>query len=190
MGSEETSKPRVDRVLDAALNILAEQGLRAVSHARIDKRALLPLGSTSNYFRTRQALLEGLIAHLARLEREDFANVPPQEARIDAEAAFTQMLELQSGIFRNRTLARYALFIDLASTPDLMKPLLENRKGFELWTTATLAALGASDPLSCTTFLMATLDGALLHRISVDPEMAIEPVVHRALAACLDNDLK
>ncbi|WP_417235725.1 TetR/AcrR family transcriptional regulator [Arthrobacter sp.] len=185
--STNSGLPRIERALDAALQILGEQGVRALSHARVDRTAGLPQGSTSNYFRTRQALIEGVASHLAQREREDFTGAAPLIDRAAAEEAFIRMLETQSGIFRSRTLARYALFIDLAHSPELVAPLKDNRRIFENWTTATLAALGAKDPLGCTRFMMATLDGALLHRITVDDSLDFAPVIRRALAACLDS---
>lgn len=178
-------KPRNERALDAALLVLGEQGVRALTHARVDRVAGLPAGSTSNYFRTRLALLEGVTSHLAQLEREDFGDAAPILERSAAEEAFTRMLEFQSGIFRSRTLARYALFIDLAHSPELVAPLKDNRKVFENWVTSTLAALGANDPRGCTAFVMATLEGVLLHRITVDESLQFRPIVHRVLAACL-----
>jgi hypothetical protein len=45
------------RALDAAIELLGTEGLRALTHVRVDLRAGLPKGSTSNYFRTRAALL-------------------------------------------------------------------------------------------------------------------------------------
>ncbi|QRQ78823.1 TetR/AcrR family transcriptional regulator [Glutamicibacter protophormiae] len=179
--------PRSERALDAALQILGELGLKALTHARVDRAAELPAGSTSNYFRTRQALVEGVTSHLAQREREDFGQATPLLDRAAAQAAFTRLLERQSGPFSTRTLARYALFIDLVHSPELVAPLKDNRKTFENWTTATLAALGAKDPLDCTRFLMATLDGALLHRITVDEALDFGPIVRRALSACLDG---
>jgi DNA-binding transcriptional regulator YbjK len=174
-----------ERVLDAALTVLGEQGLRALSHARADEVAGLPRGSASNYFRTRRALLDGVVEHLARLEQADFAGAAPVVRREEAAAAFVGMLEAQAGPFRHRTLARYSLFVDAAHDAELLAPLLQNRRAFEGWTTAVLGALGAEDPLEATTFLMAALDGLLLHRLSVDPEVAFAPHVARALDACL-----
>ena len=49
-----------ERALDAALELLGEQGIRALTHARVDERAGLPKGSTSNWFRTRDALVAGI----------------------------------------------------------------------------------------------------------------------------------
>jgi AcrR family transcriptional regulator len=56
------------RVLDAAIELLGTQGLKALTHRRIDEKAGLPPGSTSNYYRTRDGLLRG--AAEAILERE------------------------------------------------------------------------------------------------------------------------
>lgn len=174
-----------DRALDAALRVLGEQGLRALSHARVDRVAGLPRGSTSNYFRTRRALLDGVVERVAHLEKADFAGVEPLLRRDAAIAAFTAMLEAQSGPFRHRTLARYALFVDAAHDDELLAPLVANRHGFEQWTTAILAALGSADPVESTAFLMATLDGLLLHRLTVDRDLDVSPHVTRALDACL-----
>jgi len=56
------------RALDAAIELLGTEGLRALTHVRVDLRAGLPKGSTSNYFRTRAALLTGVVDRI--LERE------------------------------------------------------------------------------------------------------------------------
>ena len=178
-------RPPRERVLDAALAVLGQQGLRALTHARVDEAAGLPRGSASNYFRTRRALLDGMVEHLARREQADFAGTAPVRRREDAVSAFVGMLEAQAGPFRHRTLARYSLFVDAAHDAELLAPLLENRRAFEGWTAATLATLGAQDPLEGTRFLMAALDGILLHRVTVDPEVPFAPHVARALEACL-----
>ena len=62
-----------DRALDAAVELVGEQGIRALTHARVDERAGLPKGSTSNWFRTRDALVAGVITWLAESERAEFA---------------------------------------------------------------------------------------------------------------------
>ena len=52
--------PTKVRVLEAAVELLGTEGLRALTHARVDAQAGLPKGSTSNYFRTRAQLLIGV----------------------------------------------------------------------------------------------------------------------------------
>ena len=62
-----------NRALEAAVELLGAEGVRALTHARIDDRAGLPSGSTSNSFRTRRALLGGVVDWIAERERADFA---------------------------------------------------------------------------------------------------------------------
>ncbi|MFE9722554.1 TetR/AcrR family transcriptional regulator [Streptomyces sp. NPDC005794] len=65
---------RADLIADAALSLLAERGMRGLTHRAVDERAGLPQGSTSNHARTRQALLEAAVRRLA--EREARVLVP------------------------------------------------------------------------------------------------------------------
>ena len=57
-----------ERALDAAVELLGTQGVRALTHLRVDERAVLPRGSTSNCFRTRAALLQGVVQHMLDAE--------------------------------------------------------------------------------------------------------------------------
>ncbi|MFC8228395.1 TetR/AcrR family transcriptional regulator [Streptomyces sp. NPDC057287] len=59
---------RADLIADAALALLAERGMRGLTHRAVDERAGLPQGSTSNHARTREALLEAAVRRLAELE--------------------------------------------------------------------------------------------------------------------------
>src|SRR3954468_10549957 len=106
-----------DRSLAAAVELLGVEGVRALSHARVDERAGLPAGSTSNWFRTRRALLAGVVDWLAERERADFGNATLAVAS-EAEAlvgGLSAMIELQTGPLAVRTRARYALFLELSS---------------------------------------------------------------------------
>lgn len=64
---------RADLIADAALALLAERGMRGLTHRAVDERAGLPQGSTSNYARTRQALLEATVRRLAEREAQVLA---------------------------------------------------------------------------------------------------------------------
>ncbi|MHC3389018.1 TetR/AcrR family transcriptional regulator [Streptomyces lavendulocolor] len=61
---------RADLIADAALTLLAERGMRGLTHRAVDEAAGLPQGSTSNYARTRQALLETAVRRLADREAQ------------------------------------------------------------------------------------------------------------------------
>src|SRR5919107_1137181 len=63
-------------ILDAALRVIAEQGMRALTHRAVDAAAGLPGGSTSYYFRSRAALLTGCVAWLLQLDLEQDLPIP------------------------------------------------------------------------------------------------------------------
>ena len=56
----------------SAVTIIAEQGPRALTHRAVDQSLELPAGSTSYYFRTREALLEATALHIVHRSRSIF----------------------------------------------------------------------------------------------------------------------
>lgn len=176
------------RALDAAVALLGEDGIRALTHARVDERAGLPRGSTSNWFRTRDALIAGVVAHIAESERAELENAPAPEIHTpdDFVDALTLAVTLYTGPLAGRTRARYALFLEGAGDPELLAPLLAQRAIFVEWTTALLARIGAPDPAAAVRTVMAASDGLTLHRVTIDPDAEIRPVMERAVRACLD----
>lgn len=170
------------RALDAAVDLLGAEGIRALTHGRVDAAADLPPGSTSNHFRTRAALLAGVIEWMAAQERTD-AGLPEIGSRDDFVSAVSHMIAIQSGPLAGRTRARYALFLE--ADDDAVGPLREQRLGMEAWVRGLLRQLGGEAAARHTTFVMATSDGLLLHRVTVDPEAPIEDVIARAIDAAL-----
>ncbi|MBN0041823.1 TetR family transcriptional regulator [Cellulosimicrobium cellulans] len=174
-----------ERALDAAVEVLGTDGVRALSHARVDRRAGLPPGSTSNWFRTRRALLAGVVDWIAERERADFdPGSMPEIAGVDGLVdGLCAMTEVQAGPFATRTRARYALFLELAGDAELGEPLRQQRHAFERWTERIVVSVGIPDPVPATRALMGLCDGLLLHRLTVDPGLDLRPAVERAVRA-------
>lgn len=171
------------RTLEAAVELLGAEGVRALSHARVDERAGLPSGTTSNWFRTRRALLGGIVDWIAERERADFApgarpRISGVEELIDGLCAMT---DIQTGPFAARTRARYALFVELQGDPELVEPLRRQRREFERWTEQIVVTVGIADPVPATRAIMALADGLLLHRLTVDPDLDMRPVIERVV---------
>lgn len=175
-----------DRALAAAVDLLGTQGLRALTHRRVDESAGLPAGSTSNYFRSRLALLDGVSGWVAEHELSDLdAGVAPASAD-DLIDEFCALLEVQTREFRSRTIARYILFLEAARHGDARAPLTRNRHLFEERTIALLAGLGAPDPGAAALALMACGEGLMLHRLTVDDSIEFRPAVAMVVRACVD----
>jgi DNA-binding transcriptional regulator YbjK len=178
-----------ERALEAAVELLGAEGVRALSHARVDERAALPPGSTSNWFRTRRALLGGIVDWIAERERADLEPAAmPTISRVDELIeGLCAMAEMQTGPFAARTRARYALFLELAGDPELGEPLRRQRREFEQWTERIVIAVGIADPAPATRAIMALGDGLLLHRLTVDPELDMRPAIERAVRALAES---
>lgn len=174
-----------DRALRAAVEEVGEHGIRALTHARVDARAGLPKGSTSNWFRTRAALLAGVIEHLAEEER---AIAPTRDVTTPddlVELACT-LIETASGPQAARTRVRLALSLEAAHNPDLLVPLQAQRATFVEWTTDLLTQVGARHPQQAARTLLACGNGLLFHKLTVEPGAEIRPVIERCVRACLD----
>ncbi len=59
---------RRDAIADAAIHLVANRGLRGLTHRAVDAEVGLPPGSTSYYLRTRQALLAACLDRLLALD--------------------------------------------------------------------------------------------------------------------------
>ena len=172
------------RALDAAVILVGTEGARALTHGRVDAAASLPPGSTSNHFRTRAALLAGVIEWIATAERDD-AGAAAIGSRDELVAGLSRMVEVQSGPLAARTRARYALFLE--ADEEATRPLRAARSGMEQWMRGILRDLGGAAAQANTAFLMAAAEGLLLHRLTVDPDAPIETVIARAVDAALDR---
>lgn len=172
------------RALEAAIDLIGAEGIRALTHGRVDTAADLPPGSTSNHFRTRAALLAGVIDWIAESERAEGGFPAP----ITTEQALTEMLirvmEIESGPRAARTRARYALFLE-AVDDEAVAPLRRQRRIFEEWMRALLSSIAGPTAAERAPLLMAACDGLLLHRITVDSEAPVASSIALAVAAAV-----
>ncbi|SCF11847.1 DNA-binding transcriptional regulator YbjK [Micromonospora viridifaciens] len=168
---------RVALLADTAIDLLAEGGMRALTHRAVDTRAGLPLGTTSAYLRTRQALIEAVVRRLADLDRADLADhelptvVPPQPERpltatdLDQLAAATgALLDRWLTVDRHRNLARYACLLEATHRPEL-RPVLEHGTVLRALARDLLARAGAPDPRRQGDQFVAFVDGLLFDRL-------------------------
>ena len=69
---------RKDVVTDSAIAVVAEQGVRGLTHRAVDALAELPVGSTSNVYRTRDALISGIMERIGDLNSQQLERLPDQ----------------------------------------------------------------------------------------------------------------
>lgn len=174
------------RALDAAVELVATEGLRALTHVRVDERAGLPRGSTSNYFRTRAALLSGVVDWIAERELSEVAGAVSAGSAASLVDTMCDLFEYVTRHNRSMTAARLTLFMEASHDPSLLDPVSRGRAAMESSVVAVMTRLGASDPPVAAASVMACLEGLILHRVvrhdDSDPRPVIELVVRAALA--------
>ncbi|MCY1139028.1 TetR/AcrR family transcriptional regulator [Actinoplanes sp. Pm04-4] len=153
--------PNTDRreaIADAAIALVAAEGLRSLTHRAIDRTLELPAGSTSYYARTRRQLIELMVHRLANRTVTDMAPASGPASLLDRLAA-------RAADHR----VRYALLVDLADDPEL-HPLLTTespaRAQFLAAAESTLAKAGVADPARHAPGLIALVDGLLFDRVA------------------------
>lgn len=156
-------------IADAAIATIAREGMRGFTHRAVDRVAGLPEGSTSYYFRTRQALIFAALARMAELDTLDVGDVPDQGGTVDLETLtdlLTAVVQVWLTTGRERTLARYELTLESTRRPELRAKMLEYGTTFRQMAEKTLAAAGASEPERRGRTLVAHLDGLVLHQLT------------------------
>jgi DNA-binding transcriptional regulator YbjK len=154
---------RRTRILDAAIAIVGEGGTRALTHRGVDHRLELPEGSTSNYFRTREAMLDAVQVRMLEIDRATLADIHSGFDTLDDEALARGLAEYAVRLCKPgrivRTRARFALTLVY---PERMGVLLQDwiDLGVE-----NLGAHGHADPEAATRALLAYTDGVMLQAI-------------------------
>jgi len=111
---------RLARLTDAGLKILAEAGARGLTHRAVDAEAGVPVGTTSNYFRTRDDLMSAMgnriFERLASASMEpDPTLAPSLERVVDYVRDIVVRVRLQPQL----TLALLELRLEANRHPDL-----------------------------------------------------------------------
>ncbi|MGV9314826.1 TetR/AcrR family transcriptional regulator [Streptomyces sp. NPDC003691] len=120
--AETPAATRAVLIADTALRLLAERGMRGLTHRAVDELAGLPQGSTSNGARTRLALLELAVRRLAEREAAvlGMSGLPGPGGGLPA---FTDALAhaLHRHLTRHRPLvvARYEIALEATRRPEL-----------------------------------------------------------------------
>ena len=174
------------RVLEAAVELLGTEGLRALTHARVDEQAGLPKGSTSNYFRTRAQLVTGVsnwISERELTEADDMATAPHSPA--DLVETLAAGIDFLTGPNRSMTAARLTLFMEANHNADIRAAVSQTRSVMEHSIVAAMARLGAAEPYAAGLALMACCEGIILHRMARHDDTDARPLLRLVVNAAL-----
>jgi DNA-binding transcriptional regulator YbjK len=175
-------------IADAAIRLVADRGLKGLTHRAVDAEAGLPPGSTSYYLRTRDALLTACVNRMVERDRVPLSATPTGLA-LD-ELLVRMVLGLASDR-RDELVARYELSLEAIRRPALRQALVEAGTSLRDGLTPMLAASGIADAAAMAWPVAAMLDGLMYDRVAgagtslTDEEF--EAAIRRAVAALLDG---
>lgn len=185
-------RPRRKLLLEVTIELIAREGVDAVTHRRVAQLAEVPLGSTSYYFSSRE---EMLVEALETFGRQEIASLRARLTdqplhRPSGRRYVDELLEFlapQLGDDHWRTVAQYALLCEAARRPELA-PVV--REWTQQWLTVleeVFVALKAPDPELEAKMLLAMLDGFLLEQLGAPDADFIAAVLKPALRRALER---
>lgn len=169
-------------MLDAAIRVLGTAGPRGLTHRAVDAAAGLPQGSTSNHFRTRDALVDGVVGRLLELEARLWGRLADDVSTPEALAVAVGRLVDELARERLITLARHAVFVEASVRPELRARIAEAHGRIAEWAAPLFAALGSDDPVRDLRLLLAVIDGLLTNQLAnPQPDFAPADAVRTVL---------
>ncbi|MGI5272367.1 TetR/AcrR family transcriptional regulator [Nonomuraea sp. CA-218870] len=169
---------RRDRLIDAALDVIAERGLAGTTHREIARAADVPLGSTTYHFASlEEVLAEAFTRHadaVARVFDERMAAARDRDAAVEAVIALVSDDLLGS---RRDLVLTVELYVAAARHPAL-------RAVTQAWTARSRQALERHFDAATARGLDALIEGLTLHNaLATDPMTAaqLRHAIHRFL---------
>lgn len=183
---------RRSALADAGITVLAREGSRGLTHRAIDAEAGVPLGTTSNYFRSRELLIAGLVERIGiRLAptAEDLAareSAPPTR---ELFADYARDIVRRLVTHREVTLALFELRLEVARRPELMPAFRDwQRAAFDADVAFNEAAGLPAGRREIALFHYA-LEGLVFDRLTspLDPETGTDEIVDALVAGLIDS---
>lgn len=159
------------RLIDAAIHQLAHEGMRGLTHRRVEHRAGVSQGLVKHHFGTLDGLIEAVLTHMVDSQIPLVPLVDP-EAQADALASGTippafvaQFDQIMAATFADRDAARarFELYLHAADRPELQAIIERAREAF---IERTAQSLPSADPKAAARMVLALIDGLLLTQLA------------------------
>jgi DNA-binding transcriptional regulator YbjK len=175
-----TQSGRRERLLDAAIGLVGVRGLTALTHRAVDAAAGVPTGTTSNYWRTRQALLDALIDRVVARERDRWEQLTqatsPSTAK-ELAGTLAVLAKVATGPDRALVLTRYAILLEAAQHEDVRPRLAAGGQRVNARLSTWMRLIGSADPDHDVHVVANYWTGLVLHQLAL-PDPRFDPTDH------------
>ncbi len=170
--SPERTEGRVTDMVDAAIRILGTHGARALTHRAVDRELGVPEGSTSNYFRTRHALLEAVFEQICALDAlflERLAELGNDLAPGVESVVHLVVTAVENWIvepnYRQRQRARIEIYLISSGDEQLASVVGDFRDGFRRQMAKVFSQLGVDIDQGGMRLVISLADGMILDEL-------------------------
>ena len=182
------------RILDAACDLIATEGIDEVRIARVAQRAGASTGLVHHYFSTREELLEQALIHsFERAGDERFGDEPDQPSETATASLARAIRECLP--FPGEAQREWVLWVELwlraVREPDLRPVAAGLYRRYTRWIAAIIRGGvesgefdSSADPEAIATLAITLLDGTGVRALLDDPDMDVE-AARRLVAARL-----
>ncbi len=173
---------RRSALADAGLRILARDGARGLTHRAIDDEAGVPKGTASNYFRSRDDVIVGLVERIGeRLAPDPDVHASLAERSPGPRLFADYVRDIVARLLTNRevTVALFELRLEASRRPEVGEILGDwQRSNFRSDVEFNIAAGLPGGAREVALFHYA-IDGLLLDRITnpIDPDTSTDAIV-------------
>ena len=199
-GLAETARSAPERILEAACDLIAAEGIDEVRIARVAQRARASTALVHHYFSTREELLEQALIHSFEEAGDERFRESPDSEETATDALARGLAE--SLPFPGSQEREWVLWVELwlrAVREPALRPVAARLYGrYRDWVAGLIRAgvetgefRDDADPEALADLAMALLDGTGVRALIQDPAMEVQPartLVARQLAAELGLD--
>ncbi|MFF2576717.1 TetR/AcrR family transcriptional regulator [Streptomyces goshikiensis] len=165
------------RIIDAVLRIIGQDGIAAVTNRRIAKEAGVSLGSVTYHFATQHELLRESLLHFVAEETRHFTALADEcsdecsdecaDERFDIGQAAEVVAQVAGGnAFDSRHIAPFELYVQAGRDERLRAAAAECFAAYDLLATRILTQLGVPDPERLAGAAVALVFGQQLRRLA------------------------
>lgn len=180
-----SGRARRAALLDAAVLVIAEQGVAGATHRSIAARAGMPTSTTSYFFSSLDDLIAAALHMVGDriVARVDAVTAQVAGAELGPRESIDRFVDAVMSEPEPDTVAQFEIYLECARRPQLQETAHQIMASIERGAEASLRALGIARAEERAPMVVALLDGLALHRHARPRGAADRRVITEALYA-------
>lgn len=177
---------------DAAVRVLAQEGSRGLTHRTVDRMAGVPTGTTSNYFGTRDEIIDAILARIGERLSPDprvHAELAQREPGIELFTDYLRDIVHRLTGDADATIALFELRLEATRRPHVAEVLTRSRRDGLAADIEFNTSMGLPGDAGDISLFHHAIDGLVLDRLTApldedaDLDALVATLVHRILGA-------